>query len=124
VQVFSIDDCTDLTVSGITIDGTAGDSLGANTDGFDIGDSTSVTISGANVYNQDDCVAVNSGTVSFIFPACSSSLTSDRISPSQVEFALEATVFPSVCVNSKQTTIQLTRNQVLSEAVQTTQWIP
>jgi hypothetical protein len=52
VQVFSIDDCTDLTVTGITIDGTAGDSLGANTDGFDIGSSTSVTISGANVYNQ------------------------------------------------------------------------
>jgi len=52
VQVFSIDDCTDLTITGITIDGTAGDSLGANTDGFDIASSTSVTISGANVYNQ------------------------------------------------------------------------
>jgi len=72
VQVFSIDGCTDLTVSGITIDGTAGDSLGANTDGFDIGDSTSVTISGANVYNQDDCVAVNSGTdITFTGGVCS-----------------------------------------------------
>jgi polygalacturonase len=64
VQVFSIDSCTDLTVSGVTIDGTAGNSLGANTDGFDIGSSTGVTITGANVANQDDCVAVNSGTVS------------------------------------------------------------
>jgi polygalacturonase len=64
VQVFSINGCTDLTVSGVTIDGSAGDSLGANTDGFDIGSSTGVTITGANVYNQDDCVAVNSGTVS------------------------------------------------------------
>jgi polygalacturonase len=64
VQVFSIDDCTTLTVSGVTIDGTAGNSEGANTDGFDIGSSTGVTITGANVYNQDDCVAINSGTVS------------------------------------------------------------
>jgi polygalacturonase len=64
VQVFSIDTVTTLTVSGVTIDGTAGDSLGANTDGFDIGSSTGVTITGANVYNQDDCVAINSGTVS------------------------------------------------------------
>jgi polygalacturonase len=31
--------------------------------GFDIGSSTNVVITGANVYNQDDCVAVNSGTV-------------------------------------------------------------
>lgn len=50
----------------MTIDNSDGDTddLGANTDGFDIGDSTSVVITGANVYNQDDCVAVNSGTVS------------------------------------------------------------
>lgn len=45
---------------------TAGDSAGGhNTDGFDIGSSTNVVITGANVYNQDDCVAVNSGTVCF-----------------------------------------------------------
>jgi polygalacturonase len=64
VQVFSIDDSTSLTLTDITIDDSAGDtdSLGANTDGFDIGDSTGITITGANVYNQDDCVAVNSGT--------------------------------------------------------------
>jgi polygalacturonase len=63
VQVFSINACTDTTFSGITIDATAGDTgaLGANTDGFDIGSSTGVTITGANVYNQDDCVAINSG---------------------------------------------------------------
>ncbi|KAF4633628.1 hypothetical protein G7Y89_g4489 [Cudoniella acicularis] len=72
VQVFSIDSCTDVTFTGITIDGTAGDSLGANTDGFDIGDSTGVTISGANVYNQDDCVAINSGTgITFTGGVCS-----------------------------------------------------
>lgn len=64
VQVFSIDGSTDLTMTDITIDNSAGDSGGAaNTDGFDIGDSTGITITGANVANQDDCVAINSGTV-------------------------------------------------------------
>ena len=40
------------------------DEQGHNTDGFDIGSSSNVIIDGAKVYNQDDCVAVNSGTVS------------------------------------------------------------
>ena len=66
VQVFSVDDSTDLTFSDITIDDSAGDSAGAaNTDGFDIAASSYVTITGANVYNQDDCVAINSGTVRY-----------------------------------------------------------
>lgn len=65
VQVFSIYSSTGLTLSDITIDNSAGDSgsLAANTDAFDVGSSTSITISGANVKNQDDCLAVNSGTV-------------------------------------------------------------
>jgi len=73
VQVFSVDDCTDLTLTDITIDGSAGDTAGgANTDGFDIGSSTGVTITGANVYNQDDCVAVNSGVdITFTGGVCS-----------------------------------------------------
>ncbi|OJJ95007.1 hypothetical protein ASPACDRAFT_36925 [Aspergillus aculeatus ATCC 16872] len=63
VQVFSIDGATDLTLTDITIDNTDGDTddLAANTDGFDIGESTDITITGAKVYNQDDCVAINSG---------------------------------------------------------------
>ncbi|KAF9367319.1 Polygalacturonase, partial [Mortierella sp. AD011] len=36
--------------------------LGHNTDGFDVSDSTGVTIVGAKVYNNDDCLAVNSGS--------------------------------------------------------------
>lgn len=63
VQVFSVNTATDLALTGITIDNSAGDSEGANTDGFDIGSSSGITITGANVYNQDDCVAINSGTV-------------------------------------------------------------
>ncbi|OJJ43927.1 hypothetical protein ASPZODRAFT_101660 [Penicilliopsis zonata CBS 506.65] len=63
VQVFSIDDASDLTLTDITVNNVDGDTddLAANTDGFDIASSTGVTITGANIYNQDDCVAINSG---------------------------------------------------------------
>lgn len=65
VQAVSINGVDGLTVTGMTIDNSAGDSGGGkNTDGFDIGSSSNVVITGANVYNQDDCVAINSGTVS------------------------------------------------------------
>ncbi|PVH68588.1 glycoside hydrolase family 28 protein [Cadophora sp. DSE1049] len=62
VQVFSINGASNLELAYITIDASAGDSLGKNTDGFDIGSSDTVTIEYATVYNQDDCVAINSGT--------------------------------------------------------------
>lgn len=66
VQAVSIAGCDGLTITDMTIDDSDGDanSLGHNTDGFDIGTSSNVIITGAKVYNQDDCVAVNSGTVS------------------------------------------------------------
>jgi polygalacturonase len=64
LQAVSINGCDGLTITDMTIDNSAGDDAGGhNTDGFDIGSSSSVTITGANVYNQDDCVAINSGTV-------------------------------------------------------------
>jgi galacturan 1,4-alpha-galacturonidase len=69
VHVFSIGNCHGLTLDHITIDNAKGDaragngkSLGHNTDAFDVGDSTGITISNAWVHNQDDCLAVNSGT--------------------------------------------------------------
>ncbi|PSS20450.1 glycoside hydrolase family 28 protein [Amorphotheca resinae ATCC 22711] len=74
VQAFSVNSCTGLTISNVTIDNSAGDvdSLGHNTDGFDVGSSTDVTISGAVVKNQDDCLAINSGTgITFTGGACS-----------------------------------------------------
>lgn len=65
-QVFSINGAKDLTLNKVTIDARSGDTNGGhNTDCFDIGSSDGVTITGATCYNQDDCVAVNSGTVSF-----------------------------------------------------------
>lgn len=62
VQVFSINGASSLTVDSVTVDNSAGTSKGHNTDAFDVGSSTYVTINKATVYNQDDCVAVNSGT--------------------------------------------------------------
>lgn len=84
-----------LTLSDVTIDGSAGDSAGGkNTDCFDIGklwqpamstlgqllillfslpgSSDGVTITGATCKNQDDCVAINSGTnIKFTGGTCS-----------------------------------------------------
>ncbi|KAF2030685.1 glycoside hydrolase [Setomelanomma holmii] len=74
VQGFSINSATDLTLDSITIDNSAGDVTngGHNTDAFDVGSSTGVTISNANVKNQDDCLAVNSGTdITFTGGTCS-----------------------------------------------------
>ncbi|KAF7121778.1 hypothetical protein CNMCM5793_009331 [Aspergillus hiratsukae] len=60
VQGFSIQS-DHLTIKDVLIDNSAGTKLGHNTDAFDIGSSTYITIDGATVYNQDDCLAVNSG---------------------------------------------------------------
>ncbi|CAD0019182.1 unnamed protein product [Aureobasidium pullulans] len=64
VQIFSINNAKQLTLTGVTVDNSAGDgeNKGHNTDAFDIGSSSGITISGANIHNQDDCVAVNSGS--------------------------------------------------------------
>jgi polygalacturonase len=74
VQGFSVNGATDLTLDHITIDNSAGDvsNGGHNTDAFDVGSSTGIIISNANVKNQDDCLAVNSGTnITFTGGTCS-----------------------------------------------------
>ncbi|KAM5353539.1 hypothetical protein ACJ41O_000189 [Fusarium nematophilum] len=73
VQAVSINGVSGLAITDMTIDDADGDSKGGhNTDGFDIGDSTGVTITGAKVYNQDDCVAINSGKdITFTGGICS-----------------------------------------------------
>jgi polygalacturonase len=54
VQIFSINNSQQLALTGITIDNSAGDgdNKGHNTDAFDIGSSSGITITGANVHNQ------------------------------------------------------------------------
>ncbi|KAH7136094.1 polygalacturonase [Dendryphion nanum] len=74
VQAFSINTATDLVLDHITIDNSAGDVTngGHNTDAFDVGSSSGITISNANVKNQDDCLAINSGTnIHFVGGTCS-----------------------------------------------------
>ncbi|OTB05380.1 glycoside hydrolase family 28 protein [Hypoxylon sp. CI-4A] len=74
VQGFSVNGATDLTLEKITIDNSAGDSAngGHNTDAFDVGSSDGVKIVGANVKNQDDCLAINSGSnIEFTDGTCS-----------------------------------------------------
>ncbi|KAL6708272.1 hypothetical protein ACN47E_003196 [Coniothyrium glycines] len=74
VQAVSIAGCKGLTITDMTIDDSAGDtgSLGHNTDAFDIGTSDNILIDGAKVHNQDDCVAVNSGShITFTNGLCS-----------------------------------------------------
>ncbi|EXA30272.1 polygalacturonase [Fusarium oxysporum f. sp. pisi HDV247] len=71
VHCFDITGNTQLNISGLTLNNTLGDKPNANsgglpaahnTDGFDIASSDHVTLDNNLVYNQDDCVAVTSGT--------------------------------------------------------------
>ncbi|KAG8862418.1 hypothetical protein FRB96_001488 [Tulasnella sp. 330] len=62
-QAISVGTTGTTVIQGITVNNAAGntDSLGANTDGFDIS-ASDVTLSKNVVTNQDDCVAINSGS--------------------------------------------------------------
>ncbi|KAF2090735.1 glycoside hydrolase family 28 protein [Saccharata proteae CBS 121410] len=78
VQGFSINNSEDLVLENITIDNTDGDEesdgdkLGHNTDAFDVGSSTGITIKNAIIQNQDDCLAINSGEdITFTGGTCS-----------------------------------------------------
>ena len=71
VHCFQIEDVEHLTISGLTLNNTAGDEPNSasgddpaahNSDGFDISKSDYVTLENNKVYNQDDCVAVTSGS--------------------------------------------------------------
>nr|AHJ09927.1 glycoside hydrolase family 28 [Diabrotica virgifera virgifera] len=62
-QCVSIQNSKKTTLNNWNIDVAAGDinSLGHNTDGFDLCENEEITIQNSIVHNQDDCVAVNSG---------------------------------------------------------------
>ncbi|KAH8661514.1 neutral endopolygalacturonase SSPG6 [Tricladium varicosporioides] len=70
VHLFGVSSCTDLTITDLVLDNSAGDAPNAasgtlaaahNSDGFDVSSCTNVTIKNTKVFNQDDCVAVTSG---------------------------------------------------------------
>nr|AHG54222.1 polygalacturonase 16 [Lygus lineolaris] len=59
----SINKCKNLHISNINFNNKDGHTLGGhNTDAFDVGNSDVVTIADCYVENQDDCLAINSGT--------------------------------------------------------------
>ncbi|EPT02953.1 hypothetical protein FOMPIDRAFT_159821 [Fomitopsis schrenkii] len=62
-QAISVGNDDPLTISDVTVNNLAGntDSLGHNTDGFDVA-ASDVTIKNCVVENQDDCIAINSGS--------------------------------------------------------------
>ena len=71
VHCFDITGSQNVVFSGLVLNNTAGYAPNAasggkpaahNSDGFDISSSDYITLEDINVYNQDDCVAVTSGT--------------------------------------------------------------
>ena len=68
-HLFEITGCTYMTMTNLILDNSAanaldsdGDTLGHNTDAFHVYSTDGMYVSGSTVYNQDDCVAVNSGS--------------------------------------------------------------
>jgi polygalacturonase len=61
-RTFSILSSNYTTISSLELNSSAGDGLAKNTDGFDLGRNDHVTITGCRVYNQDDCLAMQSST--------------------------------------------------------------
>ncbi|KAJ7023998.1 putative polygalacturonase [Mycena alexandri] len=71
VHCFDITSSSGTTITGLTLDNSAGNAPNAasgglpaahNSDGFDVSSSTNLIITSTTVINQDDCVAVTSGT--------------------------------------------------------------
>ncbi|KAJ6503860.1 glycosyl hydrolases family 28-domain-containing protein [Mycena sanguinolenta] len=71
VHCFDITSASGTTITGLTLDNSAGNAPNAasdglpaahNSDGFDVSGSTNLLITNTTVINQDDCVAVTSGT--------------------------------------------------------------
>ncbi|KAL3659350.1 hypothetical protein V7S43_015621 [Phytophthora oleae] len=61
-RTFSILNSQKTTISGLTLDASAGDDTAKNTDGFDLSGNNGVSITGNKIYNQDDCLAMQSST--------------------------------------------------------------
>jgi polygalacturonase len=71
VHCFEITSASGTTITGLTLDNSAGNAPNSasgglpaahNSDGFDVSGSTNIVITNTTVINQDDCVAVTSGT--------------------------------------------------------------
>ncbi|KAH9089465.1 hypothetical protein LEN26_019138 [Aphanomyces euteiches] len=71
-RTFSVLSSVNTQLTGLTLDSKAGDGLAKNTDGFDLSRNTGVKITHNTIYNQDDCLAMQSSTDTlFAFNICS-----------------------------------------------------
>ncbi|CAI5717369.1 unnamed protein product [Peronospora destructor] len=61
-HTFRIFNCKDTTLTGLTIDARAGNGIAKNTDSFGLSMSGHVTITKNTIYNQDDCLGMQSST--------------------------------------------------------------
>ncbi|POM57680.1 Polygalacturonase [Phytophthora palmivora] len=61
-RTFSIVTSKQTTLSGLTLDSKDGNGIAKNTDGFDLTKNDHITITGNKIYNQDDCLAMQSST--------------------------------------------------------------
>lgn len=103
---FSLNYVNNLLVKDVICNNTAGDelnadgrTLGHNTDAFNINNAVGVVIQNARVWNQDDCVAVNSGQdVLFKDALCSGGHGGSIGSVGGVSTILLLPRFPVVCV--------------------------
>lgn len=105
VQCFSINGADTLNLDSITIDNSDGDSEGGhNTDAFDVGESDNIAITNANVKNQDDCLAINSGTnITFSGGYCSGGhgLSVGSVGGRDDNTVSDVTISDSTVVNSQ-----------------------
>ncbi|KAG6616002.1 endopolygalacturonase 2 [Phytophthora cinnamomi] len=61
-RTFSLVTCQQTTLSGLLLDSRDGNGIAKNTDGFDLTKNDHITITGNKIYNQDDCLAMQSST--------------------------------------------------------------
>ncbi|KAJ8556945.1 hypothetical protein ON010_g9019 [Phytophthora cinnamomi] len=61
-RTFSIGNSNYTTLTGLTLNSTAGNGVAKNTDGFDLSRNDHITIKGNHIYNQDDCLAMQCST--------------------------------------------------------------
>ncbi|KAL3657395.1 hypothetical protein V7S43_017714 [Phytophthora oleae] len=61
-RTFSVGNSNYTTITGLTLNSSAGDGVAKNTDGFDLSKNDHITITKNCIYNQDDCLAMQSST--------------------------------------------------------------
>ncbi|EGZ09936.1 polygalacturonase, partial [Phytophthora sojae] len=59
-RTFNVWDSSYTTINGLTLNSSAGDGVAKNTDGFDLSRNNHLTITKNRIYNQDDCLAMQS----------------------------------------------------------------